>query len=253
MLRELLNIGDKIDVKPLDKSGKATHNARSFASQLIDFVDFDVIHIAAPIIYGKAMILGAGEYYNLCFYTSKGLYQCNCVVLSSHRENNIIVTVVRITTNLEKFQRRQYFRLECIHKIDYRIITLEEEMLDRKFRMDEFRTNDERIECRKMLSRFEQEWRTGAITDISGGGARFSSNLQLKQGDKIRIKLEIVIGNELKKMILDADVIASNRIPNKTDAYEHRVFFSNIMQKDREELIRYIFEQERKRLRNDKS
>lgn len=253
MLRELLTIGDKIDIKPLDRNGRLLHNARSFASQLIDFADSDVIYIAAPIVYGKAMILGAGEYFTLCFYANKGLYQCNCVVLSSHKENNLIVTVVRITTNLEKLQRRQYFRLECIHEVDYRVITKEEEILDRKFQADDFRTNDERTECRKRLNQFEQEWRTGAITDISGGGARFNSNLQLNQGDRIRFKLDILIGKELKKMVLGANVIASSRILNKSDAFEHRVVFNDIMQKDREDLIKYIFEQERKRRRNDKS
>ncbi len=253
MLREILNLGDKIDIKPIDKNGRPVHNARTFVSQLVDFVDFDVIHIVAPIVLGKAVILGAGEYYNLCFYTSKGLYQCNSIVLSSHKDNNIIITVVRIITNLEKFQRRQYFRLECIHEIDYRVISTEEEILEKKLRAEDFRNSDERAECRRRLSQFEKEWLSGAITDISGGGARLNSLQQLNQGDKMRIKLDIILGNGLKKLILGADVIASNRIANRNDVFEHRVEFNDIMQRDREDLIKYIFEQERKRRRNEKS
>lgn len=251
MLRELLNIGDKIDIRSLDKNGKPVHNARTYASQLVDFADFDVIYIAAPIVYGKAILLSIGEYYNLCFYSSKGLYQCNCVILSSHKENNLVVTVVRIVTNLEKFQRRQYYRLECIHETDYRVITKEEEILERKLRADDFRTDEERVECKKRLSQFELEWHEGAITDISGGGARFNSDMQMNAGDKIRMRFDILIGNTIKKMLLGADVIASGRIENKFNAFEHRVVFNDIMQRDREDLIKYIFEQERKRRRND--
>lgn len=253
MLRDILTLGDKIDIKPIDKNGKPVTNARTFVSQLVDFVDFDVINIAAPIAYGKAIILSVGENYNLCFYSGKGLYQCNCVVLSNHKENNTIVSVVRIITNLEKFQRRQYFRLECIHEIEYRVMTPEEEILTRKLRLEEFQNPQERTECRKRLSQIENQWLQAAITDISGGGARFNSSYEHNQGDRLRIKLDLVIGNDLKKMVLGADVVSSSRIMNRTGVYEHRVAFNDIMQKDREDLIKYIFEQERKRRRNDKN
>ncbi|MDF2540098.1 MAG: hypothetical protein K0S76_3119 [Herbinix sp.] len=251
MLSEVLTLGDKIDIKPLDRSGKPVHNARTFVSQLIDFVDFDVINIAAPIVHSKALILPAGENFNLCFYSAKGLYQCKSVVLSNHKENNTIVSMVRITTNLEKVQRRQYFRLECIHDIEYRVITKEEEILERKLKTEDFRNTDERAECRKRLNQFDKEWLRAAITDISGGGARFNSALQHSQGDKVRIKFVFLSGNETKRLLLGADIISSNRILNRTDAYENRVEFKDIMQKDREDLIKYIFEQERKRRKKE--
>lgn len=253
MLRDILTVGDKIDIKPIDKNGKPVTNARTFVSQLVDFVDFDVINIAVPIVYGKAIILGVGENYNLCFYSNKGLYQCNCVVLSNHKENNTIVSVVRLTTNLEKFQRRQYFRLECLLEMEYRVMTPEEEILTRKLLAENFKTPEERTACRKRLSQIENQWIQAAITDISGGGARFNSSQEHSHGDRLRIKLDLVIGNDLKKMVLVADVVSSSRIMNRIGFYEHRVAFNDIIQKDREDLIKYIFEQERKRRKNDKS
>jgi c-di-GMP-binding flagellar brake protein YcgR len=253
MLSEILTLGDKIDIKPLDHNGKPVHNARSFVSQLVDIADYDVIHIATPIVYSKPIILNVGENYNLCFYSGKGLYQCNCVVLNNHRENNTIVAVVRITTNLEKFQRRQYYRLECIHEIEYRVITAEEELIDRKLRLEEFRNAEERSECRKKLIQMESKWLQAAIIDLSGGGARINSEVLHNPGDKIRIKLDLVFGNSLKKMVLNAVVISSGKIINRTGFYEHRVEFNDIMQKEREELIKYIFEQDRRRRRNDKN
>lgn len=252
MLRDILSIGDKIDIKRLDRNNKPVHNARTFVSQLIDFVDYDVLQIAAPIELGKIIILEVGENYNLCFYSEKGLYQCNCTVLSNHRDNNIIVTVVRVTGNLEKVQRRQYYRLECIHEIEYRIVTKEEEILDRKLHLEEYRNQEERAEIRRRLSQLDQAWIKGAITDISGGGARFSSSELHNKGDKIRIKLDILLQGQLKKMVLHADIIASNKIANRVGVYEHRVAFNDITQRDREDLIKYIFEQERKRRKGDK-
>lgn len=252
MLRDILAIGDKIDIKRMDQNGKPLLGTKTLVSQLVDFIDMDIISIATPIVSGRIYLLEVGENYNLCFYSSKGLYQCNCTILKNYKENNTIIAVVRITSNLEKYQRRQYFRLECIHEIEYRIITKEEELLERKLRNEDFRNADERAECRKRLSLLSKDWIQAAFTDLSGGGARLNSPQEHSQGDKIRIKFDFVIGSELKKMVLGADVISSNRIMNRTGMYEHRVEFNDIMQKDREILIKYIFEQERKRRRNDK-
>jgi c-di-GMP-binding flagellar brake protein YcgR len=253
MLSEILALGDKIDIKHLDNRGRVVNSMKTFVSQLIDFVDFDIINIATPIVLGKTMLLTVGDRFNLCFYSSKGLYQCNCIVLSNHKENNTIVSVVRITTNLEKFQRRQYYRLECIHEIEYRMVTKEEEILEKKIREDNFNSVEERNEGRKRINQLEREWMQAAVTDLSGGGARFNSAVLHNQGEKVLLKLEFLINGEVKKMILGAIIITSERIMNRLGAFEHRVEFNNIMQKDREDLIKYIFEQERRRRRNDKS
>ncbi|MDF2906573.1 MAG: hypothetical protein K0R34_1894 [Herbinix sp.] len=251
MLREVLSIGDKIDIKPLGKSGKPVLGARTFVSQLVDFVDRDVINIAAPIVFGRTIPLPVGDNYNLCFYTEKGLYQCSSMVLSNHRDNKTIITVVRITSNLEKLQRRQYFRLECIHDIEYRPITIEEEILDRKISIVDYESPEALAEAKKRLAQLNREWISAAVTDLSGGGARFSSLFLHNPGDKVRIKLEFLAGKEVKKLELFANIVSSTRIPVRVGTYEHRVEFVDIMQKDREALIKYIFEQDRRRRRND--
>lgn len=252
MLRDVLSLGDKIDIRLLDHNGKP-HSGRTLVSQLVDFVELDVVNIAAPIVFGKTILLQAGESYNLCFYTDKGLYQCNCVLLNNHKDNRTVISTVRITTNLEKFQRRQYFRLECIHDIEYREITKEEEIIDRKMASGEFRSEEERTEATQKLKQFEREWASGTITDLSGGGARFNSTHQHNQGDKLRIKLGVVNAGDKNGMMLIARIVSVGKIPSKVGAYEYRVEFIDIMQKDREVLIKYIFEQERKRRRNDLS
>ncbi len=252
MLREVLNYGDKIDIKPLDKSGRELHNARTFVSQLVEFVELDIICIATPILYGRALVLGIGANFSLCFYTSKGVYQCNCVVLSNYKENNLLVSDVRIITDLVKIQRRQFYRLECIYDIDYRVITSEEELLDKIYQADEFEHPQEREECKKMLNQLQSQWVHGDIIDISGGGARFYSKLLHKKGDKLRIGITVRVGSEVIRMDLEAQMVASFNNENRVGAFEHRVQFVNISPKDRESLIRFIFEQERRLRRNEK-
>lgn len=251
MLREVLSIGDKIDIKPLNRNGKPVHTANTFVSQLVDFAEGSIINIAAPIVFGKIIPLPVGESYNLCFYTEKGLYQCNCMVISNHKDNKTIITVVRITTNLEKFQRRQYYRLECIYDIYYRPISLEEELLDKKVSTNSFKNTDEAQEVKEKLLELDKEWSSASITDISGGGARFTSDRTHKSGDKVRIKLDFMVGKEVKKLVLTANIVSARRIPVRAGLYEYRAEFINISQKDREALIKFIFEQDRKRRRKD--
>lgn len=250
MLSSILKLGDKIEIIHMDKFGKPYHNARSYVSQLIDFVDVDVIQIATPIVYSTPVILNVGENYNLCFYTSNGLYQCNCVALKNFKENNLIIAVVRITTNLEKYQRRQYYRLDYVDSIQYRVITSEEELLKKRLQDKEFENKEEYAEYKKRISEIENNWVPAVMMDISGGGTRFISETRHEKGDILKIQLNLVIAAGIKSLNIEAVVVSSVKMPNKAGSFEHRVEFSNIMKKDREELIKYIFEQERKRRKN---
>ncbi len=249
MLREVLTLGDKIDIKLLDRNGKPAQDSKTLVSKLMDFLDADVISITTPFANGRTIPLEVGEYYNLCFYTDKGLYQCRGVALNNHREDKAIMSVIRITSSLEKYQRRQYFRLECIQDIVYRMVTNEEELLEQKLLEDNLADPETASEYRMKLTEFNREWIRGSMTDLSGGGAKYTSDRPHTAGEKIRMKLELTTAEEKKQIMVDAAVVHSDKIVNRRDLFEHRVEFTNISRKDREELIRYIFEQERRRRR----
>ena len=252
MLREILTLGDKIDIKPLDKNGRPHNKARILASQLVDFVDFDIINISAPIVYGRAIPLTAGENYSLCFYTEKGLYQCNCIAINNLKDNNTIVSAVRVVSNLEKYQRRQFFRLECLIDSEYRIIRKEEEILVEKLNTNNFISNQEKEICISTLDKYSKEWNKTTIMNLSGGGARFNTSIRLIQGDKLRIKMLLPKGADSIKLELDSIIVASEQLPNRSNSFETRVQFIAVRSKDREELIKCIFELERKRRKNEK-
>lgn len=253
MFREVLKLGDKIDIKHIVKSGAPYPNAKTYVSQLVDTIDNDVIHIATPIMNSTPIILNVGEYFNLCFYSEKGLFQCNCVVLKNFRENNIIIAVVRITSNLEKIQRRQYFRLECVLNAHYRVTTGEEVTLTKKITSDDFKNNEERLECKARLLQLESEWISSTVLDMSGGGMRFTSSTMHNGDEYLKVKLELAMASGIKIMMIGAKLLSSNRLYNNLGVYEHRIEFNDILKRDREDIIKYIFEQERKRRGSKKS
>lgn len=247
MLRDILTIGGKIEIKQIDGLGRPLARANTYVSQLTDCIDNNVIQIAAPMKYGRVVLPHVGESYNLCFYTKSGLYQCNCVILRDLRENNTILVEARLTTDLEKFQRRQYYRLDCVHEIYYRPVSEEEEELLTKLDKNDYINEVERNQYRKRLSELDQTWNKAAIVDLSGGGARFNSEKRHYEGEKVRIKLELDLNGRLQMMNLRAVIISSDRILNQVGIYENRAEFNNIDKREREILIQYIFDQERKR------
>jgi hypothetical protein len=183
MLRELVRIGDKIELKQLDQKGKPIESANTYVSQVVDYIDEDTISIASPIKFNKIVMLNKWSSYRLYFYTEKGLYQCNGYMLNVYRENNMTMIAVKLTSELMKVQRRQYFRLECIHDIKYRRITGEEKRLEEKLMFDNSITPQEQSGIEKKLEEIRNTWTDGCITDLSGGGCRFNSGEKLNSGE----------------------------------------------------------------------
>lgn len=253
MLREIVSIGDKIEIKQLDQKGELIKSSKTYVSQLVDFAEDDKISIATPIKNGMVILLEKWGNYRLYFYTVKGLFQCDCTMIQTYRENKTVLALVKVTSIPEKIQRRQYYRLECVHEIEYRLITEEETKLEEKLIMDRFLHPDEKANIRKRLAELNKVWTKAVITDLSGGGCRYNSEQQLASGNRVRIRFDFIIKNELKKMDIIADIIASHKMIDRVGLYEHRVEFYNITKNDREYLIKYIFEQERRLRRNDKT
>lgn len=252
MIQDILAIGDKIELKLLDKSGKTVRNNMVYVSQLIDFIEDNLISIASPIVYGKTMVLMTGSQYHLYFYTNKSLYECNCEVVSHYKDNNLDIAIVRIQSDLEKFQRRQYYRLECVLDTKYRLITKDELRLQEMLKEPHL-TEDIKEKVEKKLATFNESWNLGTITDISGGGCRFNSDQLQEAGGKLLMNFDLSYSADSKRMILEADIVTSNRLENRVGVYEHRVKFLSIEKKDREDIIKYIFEQDRRRRKYDRT
>jgi len=252
MLRELVKIGDKIELIQLDQKGVPIKSANTYVSQLVDYIDEETISIASPIKNSMIVMLNRLAGYRLFFYTERGLYQCNGHMLNVYQENNMVIVMMKLTSELQKVQRRQYFRLECVIETVYRRITEEEMQLEEKLIFDNSITPQEQTEIRERLEQLKNMWINCCITNLSGGGCKFNSGEKLEPGEKIVIKLQFNLKNKLRELEIVSDIIASEKMYKKAGFYEHRAEFSDISPKDREDLIKYIFEEERKRRKNEK-
>ncbi len=233
MISKFVQIGNKIEIESIKKTtddlGEVTR--KSYRSELYDIESEDIIKIAMPMEQSKIVLLPVDAEYSLCFYTPNGLYQCLARVVERYKSNNLFVLSMELETDLQKYQRREYYRLNTI-------LDMKSKAID----PDEKHPGLEQVQFIDTDLTFDN----GTMVDISGGGARFISRVQYTEGSLIRFQFSLFVNGEVTEYKLVGKVLKSTPIENKEDSFENRIQFVNMVNDDRESIIKYIFEEERK-------
>jgi c-di-GMP-binding flagellar brake protein YcgR len=239
MISKFVQIGNKIDIesikKTTDELGEITR--KTYRSELYDIESEDIIKIAMPMEQSKIVLLPVDAEYSLCFYTPNGLYQCLARVVERYKSNNLFVLSMELETDLQKYQRREYYRLNTVLEMKARKVADESED-----------NSTEEVEIIDTDITFDN----GVMVDISGGGARFISRTQYPVGSEVMFRFSLFVSGKMNEYSLHGRVLFSQPMKNNPGAYEHRMQFIHIPRDDRESIIRYIFEEERKIRRREK-
>ena len=235
MLKDIVTIGDKIELSLFRNSDSSNFHPKTYISQVFDFVDYDKASIAMPIESGRIIPLSIGEKYQLCFYSKQGLYQCKAVVVDRYRTGNIFAVVVQITSVLEKYQRRQYYRLECI--FDTLICKLTQEESNKK---------------KEALDIAANRFQKAVIIDISGGGCKFNCSEMLSKDSTVFLRFTLSLPKGNRGFEILGKVVYSVENVKQKKTFEHRIEFIDIAEEDREQIVRFIFEEERRRRQKEK-
>ncbi len=231
MISKFVQIGNKIEIesikKTTDELGEITR--KTYRSELYDIESEDIIKIAMPMEQSKIVLLPVDAEYSLCFYTSNGLYQCLARVIERYKSNNLFVLSMELETDLQKYQRREYYRLNTVLDMKSKAI----DTSNKSFEQVQFIDTDLTFD-------------NGTMVDISGGGARFISKAQYPKGSLIRFVFSLFVNGSVTEYKLVGKVLRSEPIENREDQFENRIQFVNMVNDDRESIIKYIFEEERR-------
>lgn len=236
MLTEIIHPGDKFDIEILNNFNK-NEKKTTYSSQIYDIIEPDKIIAMLPLNKGVVVPLPINEKYEMVIYAKSALYKCRSILKERYRDNNMYVMVLEIYTGFNKCQRREYYRFS--YSFDLRYYMLEEDF-DIEHDVDKIGPeNKGSIQ--------------GISIDISGGGMRFVSQKRAEIGRYMLLEFDIMVsGNKVSYSQL-AKVIQTKEIHTKKDTYEHRVQFEKITIPERELLIKFIFEQERRYRNIEKS
>lgn len=258
MITDVIRVGEKIRLtrQPEEKGrrllrieersiegqsyGLAEENT-IYYSRVVQILDENKIKVAMPMVNGKYTVLGFLEKYRIEFFTKKGIYRCDGKVVSRFKDTRTYYLVFELLTEFEKLQRREYYRLDCLLQIKFK-----RSMEGNIYKKENSRTYADKAQEEQEAAEQEALWHPAVMTNISGGGAKFNSAEKMNRGEKILLKMHLTYENGDKDFEIPAEVISSSEVNYREDVIETRVQYVDISVRQREEIVRFVFDEERR-------
>ena len=233
MLTNFVKAGQKIGLQSVERMNSENEEQirKVYVSKVYDVLSEDRLEVLMPMEKTKLILLPVDAEYNICFYTDQGLYQCFVRIIDRYKSNNVYILVLELISNLRRFQRREYYRFSCALEMESRDLLEEEKKAVEK--------EEYRLIPGLPLKR-------SVIVDVSGGGLRFVSVQKYANDSIIYITYHLMLNGQKKKYELLGRILSVNEVQGRPGTYEHRVQYINLDVDAREEIIKYIFEEERK-------
>ena len=213
MFSKYVSIGDRVELQSVSRGGEDTGSpaGRVYTSVVQDILSEDSIEIRMPIEKSKLILLPVDGEFDMIFYGASGMYQCLARVTDRYKSNNVFLLQMELTTNLQRYQRREFYRLRCALEMHTRL--LEESEIQAMESLEPY-TLEKSLPLKQSVA-----------VDISGGGIRF-------------------LTTEYYEIV--CKVLSTVEVEKHPGTYEHRVQYYDMDPDTREEIIKYIFEEERK-------
>ena len=226
--------GCRLDILEMDE--KENKSNKTYKSSLYSVLDNDTIEATVPTVRARLIPLDREREFYFVFITDKGLLRTKGVVTDIYKRGNFYLMKVHLNGHLSKYQRREFYRIDCMIPVIYQSLS------DEQGKMKTVREAEESLKKPESRSRVHG---FGTIMDISGGGAKITSKLSLIDVPYVLLKFQMdVPGLEKMPVTVIAKVINSENIEG-VDLYCHRVRFMFRDSANQEKIVRFIFEKER--------
>lgn len=233
MLDKYVKEGDKIEIRQVKRAsimGDEQQEQKIYISKISQVLEEDKLEILMPIEQSRMVLLPRNIIMNMVIYTSNGLYQCEVKATDRYKNGNVYLQVMELISAIKRYQRREFYRYSCSVSVFSR--SLEEEERENL-------VWDETLPCEE-----------GTSYDIGGGGVRFRVDSSYETNEIILCILRLEIKGNLRDIQTLGKVLSCRPIKD-SESFEVRVQFEKITNRDRELIIQYIFEDERRRRKQE--
>ena len=240
MIEQYVHLGQRVELETVTRiiaDGEPQQLKKVYSSKVFDILSSERLEILMPYEQRKLVLLPVDTEYTMYFYVENGIMECSARIVDRYKTSNTFILVVELLTPLRKYQRREYYRYSCALELETREIS-----------------EEERTFIDTPLMEFVQELplEKSVIVDISGGGLRFISRQRYKEGTLLYCKYNLSDDEEQKMYEIVGRVLHVMPLEKRPGYFEHRIQYHNIDNRKREEIIRYIFEQERRNRKKEK-
>ncbi|WP_455715738.1 flagellar brake protein [Anaerosporobacter sp.] len=247
-----LTIGDKVSLSKDDDNLLPEGKDKTYASKLLEIKSDNSIVITMPIYKNRIINLEQDGVYILLFFSKNNILKAKGKVVSKYLEKNIRVAEIFLLSNPIRYQRRKFYRLDCIIDTRYRILTPMEEMIQKRISTEMNQSDLITNICKESLNQLQSYNLKATITDLSGGGIRFHSENSHNVGDRFKFNLILSEGKCGLHLEVNVRIIDVTCIHLKPADYEYRALYEDITNETREKIIRYIFAVQREKQRQKK-
>lgn len=217
-LKKYFTIGEKIQIDHIDIRG----HLQEYISQVVDFHGLDFMDVLIPIHKNQDVYLKVDSIVKIVLPKGDAVYEFKAVVYEK-LFGRVPLLRLKMISDVNKIQRRDFYRLKLMRDIEARKLLLEnvlENNPEKKF--------GDVFKC--------------YMHDISAGGVLISTKEDLQEGDTLEIRIDLN-GIELVAygIIVRRTLTVSPRAP-----YSYGVKFDKMSEFDKNKLSRFIFEEQRK-------
>ena len=195
---------------------------KNFVSQMEEAIDGYEAYIAVPIVEGVIYAVRVGSVITVYMQEGNSFYRFQARV--THRlvqDGRSVMRILRLS-EIDSAQRRSYYRFRCSIPLKYRVITDYKDYKDQPFT-------------------------DGVTADISGAGLCFSADVKIEVDSLIEFELQI---DERIIYFVGQVRRCDRRVERSAEKHHYQtgVMFSEIEENQREFIIRFIFNEERRRI-----
>jgi c-di-GMP-binding flagellar brake protein YcgR len=211
-LKKYFTIGERIQIGFIDASG----HLHDYNSQVVEIYNNEFIDILIPMRKNHDVYLKEDIVLKLIVSKGDAVYEFKAA-LHEKLFGRIPLLKLRILSEVNKIQRRNFYRLRLMKELEAKQV---EDIKERKYG-DKFKGN---------------------LLDISAGGLLFNSNKELQEKDM----LELTLNLNSKKLIVFGIIVRKTFTTNLIVPYTYGVQFNRISDFERNEITKYIFEEQRR-------
>lgn len=211
-LKKYFRTAKKIQMDYIDRKG----HLQSFNSQVVEVHDNDLLDVLVPMNRYGDVFLELDTLVKLIVQKDGAVYEFRAV-LTEKLFGKVVVLRLKVLSEVNKIQRRNYYRLKLMRDIEVRVVY---DIKERKY--------GEKFKC--------------ILHDLSAGGLQFSSNMQLEENSLLEFPLDL----NGKKLIVFGIVVRRTLVADSKMRYLYGVKYDRMSEFERNEINRFIFEEQRR-------
>lgn len=212
MHNKLLVPGEKINLVVLNE-----YRSSQYLSKVVQLHENGTIDVLIPISKNQIIYLKNGTFLKVIVTRDTAIFEFKAKLVNKLFGKEPLLQLERVS-EVTKIQRRNYYRLKVVKAIEIRkVINLKEKLYDEYF-------------C-------------ASLVDLSGGGIGINTIKELEENDIVEINMEL---NTIAVNVFGRVVRKELHTNDNKDMYSYGIHFEKITEIDRNSIMRFIFEEQRK-------